>query len=196
MITETVSTTCHEVFATINRRQISALMFHDQMADFFDFLGLMGFKRMHEYQYLVESAEHRALKRYFLNHHNSLLIEKSIEEPDVIPDSWYKYNRFEVSVQVRKQAIEKALTQYKDWEAETKRCYEKCAKDLLDESLIADYNKINKLIQDVDMELKSVDRLLLKLQAVNYNDIYVVTIQDELHEKYRELSKNIGVDIC
>lgn len=40
---------CKDVFSVINTRQITALMFHDEMADLFDFLGLRGFKRMHEY---------------------------------------------------------------------------------------------------------------------------------------------------
>ena len=33
---------CKEAYEEINGRQVTALMFHDQMADFFDFLGLMG----------------------------------------------------------------------------------------------------------------------------------------------------------
>ena len=35
-----------DVFAEINARQIAALMMHDQMADYFDFLGLSGYKRL------------------------------------------------------------------------------------------------------------------------------------------------------
>ena len=31
---------CKDVFSAINTRQITALMFHDEMADLFDFLGL------------------------------------------------------------------------------------------------------------------------------------------------------------
>ena len=53
---------CKDVYALINNRQTVALMFHDEMADLFDFLGLRGFKRMHEYQYMAESVEHRKTK--------------------------------------------------------------------------------------------------------------------------------------
>ena len=41
--------TCEEIFQTINDRQIQALMFHDEMSDLYDFLGLYGFKRWHLY---------------------------------------------------------------------------------------------------------------------------------------------------
>jgi hypothetical protein len=185
-----------EVFQVINTRQIEALMFHDQMADLFDFLGLMGFKRMHEYQYLSESAEHRALKRYYLNHHNKLLPSLEVDSPHEIPDDWYKYTRFDVTTQVRKQAIEKAFENYNNWEAETKALYEEGAKILFDHGCIADFCKIKSLVCDVDQELKSLDRLYLTLRATGYNEVYIASIQDGLHECYREKSKSIGIDIC
>lgn len=193
-ITEIAS--CAEIFQSINARQITALMFHDQMADYFDFLGLMGFKRMHEYQYLSESAEHRALNRYYINHHNKILYSVDVASPHAIPDDWAKYTRFDVTPQVRTQAIKRALEQYNDWECETKEFYESCAKALLEMGHIADFNKVNDLVKDVDMELKTIDRLCITLSSVGYNDVYIATIQDELHERYREKSKSIGIDIC
>ena len=36
------------IFSEINARMIAALMFHDQMSDYFDFLGMKGYKRLHE----------------------------------------------------------------------------------------------------------------------------------------------------
>ena len=187
---------CAEIFQKINARQIIALMFHDEMADFFDFLGLMGFKRMHEYQYLKESAEHRCIKRYYINHHNKLLEGLSIGDPDVIPDNWYNYTRFDVSMQVRKNAIETAFDQYKSWEDDTKEFYSRCAQKLMDMGFVADFNKVNSLISDVDMELKHLDRLIIEMKSCGYNEVYIVTMQDELHQKYCELTKSIGVDIC
>ena len=46
-----------EIFAEINERFIGAVMMHGQFADYFDFLGLKGFKRMHEYHHIAESLE-------------------------------------------------------------------------------------------------------------------------------------------
>ena len=45
------------IFSEINARMIAALMLHDQMTDYFDFLGMKGYKRLHEYQYFDESLE-------------------------------------------------------------------------------------------------------------------------------------------
>lgn len=187
---------CKDVFSVINTRQITALMFHDEMADLFDFLCLRGFKRMHEYQYLAESAEHRTLKRYYLNHHGMLLPDEEIDPVDVIPDDWYQYTRMDVTPAVRKQAVQKALEQYKEWECGTKALYEKCAAYLMAWQKISDFNKVNELVKDVDMELKYLERLCIELKAVEYDCAYIEMLQDKYHEEYKEKSKNIGVDIC
>lgn len=195
-LAEQVPKNCKEVYSMINARQVTALMFHDQMADYFDFLGLRGFKRLHEYQYLAESMEHRAIKRYYINHHNTLLPEDEIEPIDMIPDDWYQYTRMDVTPAVRKQAVQSAMADYKQWETETKALYERLAGYLISWNMIADFNKVNDLIKDVDTELKYLERLFIDLKAVDYDPSFVEILQDKYHEKYKEKSKELGVDIC
>ena len=185
-----------EVFTDINSRQITALMFHDEMADLFDFLGLRGFKRMHEYQYLSESGEHRALKRYYINHHGSLIPTEDIDPIEIIPYDWYQYTRTDVPVGLRKQTVQKAMEQYKSWETGTKALYESCASHLLKWGCIADFNKVSNLICDVDTELKYLERLCLELRSVDYSPDYIQMLQDKYHEKYKEKCKEIHIDIC
>lgn len=187
---------CEDIYKAIRDRQVSALMFHSQMADLFDFLGLMGFKRMHEYQYFSESAEGRGINRYYLNHHNKLLVGGHPQGPKVIPPEWGQYTRFDVTPPVRKQAVEKAFNEYQDWEMETKEMYSWYSKALADKGLIADSLKVEELVKDVDMELKTLNRLLLKLKAIAFDAVGVMDMQEELHEHYREKTKFIGVDIC
>lgn len=185
-----------EIYREIQTRQIIALMFHDSMADMFDFLGLKGFKRMHEYQYLAESLEHRALKRYYINHHGMLISEGDIDDVEVIPYDWYQYTRMDVTPAVRKQAIQKAMEQYRTWETDTKAFYEKCASYLLAWQKIADFNTVNDLIKDVDKELKQLERLCIELSSVDYDDSYVAEIQSTLHKKYKDKFKSLGDKLC
>lgn len=177
--------TCEEIFTAIRERQITALMFHDQSADLFDFLGLNGFKRMHEYQYMAESIEHRKLSRYYLNHHNKILMEGHLTNPQAIPEDWLKYTRFEVTAPIRKQAVEKSFSAYYDWEQETLECYSRYAKQLLDLDMVADFNQVNCLIKDVDMELKYLGRMVLSLRSISYDPIQVEAMQQELHDHYK-----------
>ena len=76
---------CREIFQRITNRQIEALMFHDKMSDMYNFLGLSGFKRMHECQYFSESAEFKKTKKYFMTNHNMLLEEADVQAKQYIP---------------------------------------------------------------------------------------------------------------
>lgn len=188
--------TSEDIFKAIHDRQITALRFHYQMADLFDFLGLMGFREMHEYQYLAESIEHRRLCRYYINHYNRLLVGEHPQEPEVIPTEWVQYTRFDVTPQVRKQAIEKAFNEYRIWESKTREAYSGYSKALMDLDCVADSLKINEYVKDVDRELKYLDQLFLKLKAISFDAVGVMDMQEELHDHYREKIKSIGVDIC
>ena len=184
-----------EIFNTISNRQIKALMFHNEMADYFDFLGLNGFKRMHEYQYLKESAELRGTHRYILNHLNKLVPDDRIESVSVIPSNWYNFKRSDVDVSTRKNAVKEALQKYYDWEQETLTIFENAFVEMSKLGKIAYTNKIMDLICDVDKELKCVCRMWLKYKAVDFDMVLIEEEQNELHEKYKNKTKEIGIDI-
>jgi hypothetical protein len=186
---------CEEIYSCMLARQIKAIMFHEQMTILFDFLNLHGFKRMHEYQYFCENKEMRGIQRYFINHHNKLIPEKEIENPNLIPADWYKYSRDEVTSTIKKQYIEKCFKDYVDWESETKTYLEAYAKALMNQDKIADFNFINKMICDVDKELKRTMRMYIKLKSVNYDLVYVEEIQPELHKKYKNKMKDTSLKL-
>lgn len=180
---------CKDVYDTINTRQITALMFHDNMADLFNFLGLKGFEKMHEYQYLEESIGHRATKRHFIDRHGKLLPESHIESVEVIPSDWEQYTRMEVTPSVRKQYVQKALSMYKEWEQGTKDLYEACAGYLMDCHKADDFEWVSELVEDVSEELMCLEQLCVELSAVGYDCIYIMSIQGELCDKYHKRMK-------
>ena len=181
------------LYSMVNTHMITALMFHDQMADMYDFLNLHGFKRMHEYQHLAESLEHRKLKRYVLNHHNMLVMDENIENPSVIPLEWYNYNRFDVTPQVREQSIKKSFQRYKEWESNTKDMYNSVCKVFFEHGKVADFEHVSCLLSDVDIELKCLERLELELESCNYSMEYILTLQPDLHEKYKKKTKELFI---
>lgn len=188
--------TTNEVFATIAAHQIEGIMFHNNMADYYDFLGLCGFKRVHEYHFLREAAEMRGIHRYFINHFNALLEDKNVPAKSNIPEAWHEYKRQEVDATAKRNAIQSCIEKWTEWECATKTLYEKMYCELCDINEIAAAMKIKELICDVDYELKCADRLHIELKSVGYDMSYVFLMQDSLHEEYREKTKKIGVDIC
>lgn len=188
--------TVEDIFKKLDAHIIKGLMYHEQMADYFDFLNLHGYKRLHECRYLEESAVMRSLHRYYVNHYNKLLPESAIENPKSIPMSWYNYSRTDVSPAEKKKFIEQAFDSWVNWESETKELYQHAYSELCEIGEIAAACKIKEMLSDVDMELKKACRMMLNLKMVDYDLSTIYLCQDEMHETYKEKEKHIGVDIC
>jgi hypothetical protein len=186
----------NEIFTDISAHMIEGLMLHNDLADYFDFLGLMGFKRIHEYQYLSESAEMRGVHRYYINHFNKLLKTKEIEKTDYIQKSMYDYTRFDISISAKENAVKDCMEIWRDWERKSKSFYEECYYELCEMKEIAAACKVKKLVCDVDEELKRAVRLHIKLYGMKFDLTSMMILQDDIHEKYKKMTKEIGVDIC
>lgn len=174
------------IFSEINARMIAALMLHDQMADYFDFLGMKGYKRLHEYQYFSESMERKKLNQYYINHHNKLIPDIYSGKVAVIPENWITANRISVGKSTKQKGIEEGFHQYHEWESETKYLYEHYASKLREMGAVADAIMVEKLVEDVDQELKKLERIVVDLISSGYDMVYITESQQGLHDKYKE----------
>lgn len=186
--------TPEEIFSEINNRFIGAIMMHGQFADYFDFLGLRGYKRLHEYQHLAESIERRKVCRYYINHHNALIKEDFSGEVKIVPDAWYTAKRLSVGKSTKQKAVEDGFIEYHNWESETKSVYEKYAQKLREIGSVADAIFVEKLVEDVSAELKTVEQMISDLISTGYDMVYITDIQLEIHEKYKKKLKGIEVE--
>lgn len=175
-----------DVFAEINARQIAALMMHDQMADYFDFLGLSGYKRLHLYQYLAESKERRDVAHYYINHHGKLIPDRFEGNVQMIPESWRSANRMSVGKSTKQKAVEDGFSVYLGWEQATKDVYQKYATALREQGYVADAIFVDRLVEDVDNELERLERIITDLITSGYDPVYILESQKELHDKYKK----------
>lgn len=175
-----------DVFAEINARQIAALMMHDQMADYFDFLGLSGYKRLHLYQYFAESKERRDVAHYYINHHGKLIPDRFEGNVQMIPDSWRSANRMSVGKSTKQKAVEDGFSVYLGWEQATKDVYQKYATALREQGYVADAIFVDRLVEDVDNELERLERIITDLITSGYDPVYILESQKELHDKYKK----------
>lgn len=171
-------------------------MIHEQLANYYDFLGLQGYKRCHEYHFLQETCAYRGICRYFINHHNMLIPDERFEAPDVIPSSWYEHTRDDVDIATKKNAVKSGLTRWVTWERETKKLYEQMYQELIKLDEVASACKIKELICDVDCELKKAERYWLNKEATGYDMSQIISEQKSKHKKYRKKMKHMGVHIC
>nr|DAO83921.1 MAG TPA: ferritin non-heme ferritin, H-chain like.7A [Caudoviricetes sp.] len=175
-----------DVFAEINARQIAALMMHDQMADYFDFLGLSGYKRLHLYQYFAESKERRDVAHYYINHHGKLIPDRFEGNVQMIPESWRSANRMSVGKSTKQKAVEDGFSVYLGWEQATKDVYQKYATALREQGYVADAIFVDRLVEDVDNELERLERIITDLITSGYDPVYILESQKELHDKYKK----------
>lgn len=183
--------TIEEIYAEINARMIAALMFHSQMADYFDFLGLRGYKRLHEYQYVSEGKERRELNRYYINHHNRMIPDRYEGAVQMIPEGWKNANRISVGKSTKQKAVEDGFNEYRQWESDTKALYEKYAVTLRDDGHIADALRVEMLVDDVDGELKCLERMLVDLISAGYDMVYIVESQNSIHDRYKRKTAKV-----
>nr|DAR04567.1 MAG TPA: hypothetical protein [Bacteriophage sp.] len=179
------------IFSEINARMIAALMFHSQMADYFDFLGLRGYKRLHEYQYVSEGKERCELNRYYINHHNRMIPDRYEGSVQMIPEGWKNANRISVGKSTKQKAVEDGFNEYRQWESDTKALYEKYAVTLRDDGHIADALRVEMLVDDVDGELKCLERMLVDLISAGYDMVYIVESQNSIHDRYKRKTAKV-----
>jgi hypothetical protein len=172
------------------------IMLHAELADYYDFLGLRGYKRLHEYHFLAECAELRGLHRYYINHEGALLQTEVAAPEPVTPPAWYAATRDDVSVAIRRDAVREGMDTWVDWERKTKAVLQLAYSDLMTSGSIAAACKIREILSGADQELKKAERMVLELKACDYDPVFVVESQEHLHECYRAKTKDIGVDIC
>ena len=185
------------IFNEIVVRQIEGVMMHTDLADIFDFMGLRGFKREHEYHALLEFCEMRSVSRYAINHIEQMPNGQGAKQKDIIPSSWYGATRFDVGESDRKNKVKELYTKWHTWEKETKSIYEKKYKELIDLGAVASALKVKELVCDVDKELKCIEREYIEYSAIGWDMSYIMYHQSEIHDKYKEKAKeDIKVEIC
>ena len=177
--------TVEEVFSTISARAIKGMMVHEQFANYYNFLGLEGYKECHEYHYIEETLSYRDICEYYISHYNKLIPEVQIENPKVIPASWYNHVRQDVDTNTKRNSVKTGLTTWKDWEMNTKKLYEQMFKELMTLNEIAAACKIKELVMNVDKELEKVEGYLLNKEAVGYDIGHIISEQSKKHEEYR-----------
>lgn len=181
-----------EVFSKLSAHFIKGMMVHDQMARYYDFLGLKGYKRIHEYQFYEESKVFRRINRYFINHHSKLIPEMRVDDPALIPESWYNYKREDVDGQTKRNAVETGMRKWVEWEQTTKTEIESAIKMLYDNGFVADANWVKNILKKVCYELKKAERKLIELQSVSFDLILITEEQEKVHDKYKgKIKRNI-----
>lgn len=175
-----------QIYAEINRRQITAMMLHRELSVMFSFLGLQGFKRWQEYRYKKESEENIKMQFHFIDYDNHLIPDMNVDAIHIIPNDWYNAENLNVSASTKKSYVNRAMLEWQEWEEETKEVLEHYYMILLKQDRVCDAKYVMCMLKDTSKELKKLERCMNKLKLVDFDTVYIAEIQEELHNKYKK----------
>lgn len=171
--------TVDEVFEALASRMITGMMVHEQLMNSFRLLGLEGYAKCHEYHYISETKGYIRLTNYKVEHFGSLIKQGPVPIPDVIPDSWFGFNRDEVDRGTRQQAIAAAFDEWIIWETGSKELYSVAFDELMSQSEIAAAEFIKEYILDVEEELVYAKTEKIHKASMDYDMTSIVEEQKQ-----------------
>ena len=169
--------TANDIFSEIINHQIEGLMIHDQLSDYYGFLGLPKYRKEHEKHYKKESKAYRRITDYAVDHFNKLPRMGQIPNPNVIPDSWHNVNRDAVDANTMRTAVKSGLETWIKWEKDTKAFYQNKYAELISINEIAAAMIVGELISDVDEELKTAEMYHLWKKHSDYDAVSITEEQ-------------------
>lgn len=179
--------TSEDIFSQLISHMIKGLMVHTQLAEYFAFLGFNGFQYEQEHHYIEESKSYRKIFNYYINQFNKLINENKVDNPKLIPANWYNVNRFDVDAVTKRKGVKNGFEEWKKWEIETKQTYEIYYKEILEIDDISSRLIIEKLIEDVSEEIRTINKRILELEDIEYDLIYINEIQKDLEHRYKDI---------
>ena len=176
--------TIEEIFSNISTHMAKGLLIHNQMASLYGFLNLKGYQKCHEYHYYEETHNYRHLQNLFLAYCNKMIHESLVEQPDIIPNNWYKFTKKEVDVNNKRSAIKDLMKKWVEWDKESKILLETSYKQLYELNEINCAIEIMYFIKDVSKELVNAQEIYIDLESMGYDIVYIIDIQPDLYKQY------------
>lgn len=181
-----------DIYSKLSSHLIKGLMVHSQLSSYYAFLGLNGYSKFHQHQYLEESANYANLLQYYTKHHNMLIQDSQVSDPEIIPLDWKDKLRTDISPKDLPRLASYAQNRWVLWERRTKELLQQSYKDLISIGEIASAEFVFKYIEDVDEELAYAESEMLLLESTGYDMSYIADIQNDLFEKYSKKKVKVG----
>lgn len=176
-----------EILQKVIDRQAEGVAFHNEMADYYDFLCLEGFVCLHKYQFIEEAENLRNMKHFYIDYYKTVPAMAKIENKiSIIPQDWSKHESTEITSTSLKSLTKTSLELYLNWEKETSKLYQECLKELKEEDCLAEYYEVLELNEDVEKEICEIKNLMIDLQMVDYDCKEIKNLQYKLKKDHKK----------
>ncbi len=180
-----------EICKLIAQKLLQGCMNHQEFSNYYNFIGLQGYKLAHEYHFFEQMIHYRDFITYYIQHENRIIPEFSTESLvsssfSIIPNNWYGYLREDVDLTTRRNAVKSGLEKYIRWEKQVKAFLEQMYSQALNQRYITLLFEIKKYICLVDEEIKEAQKTYLQIKATDYDLPTIVSKQQPLIKKYKK----------
>ena len=162
---------CKEIMLDILKHQTEAVMYHDQMTDYYKFLHLDKLAKKHEKQTYEELEELKNLKCAYINYFCELPYYK-VDIETIYPAEWKNKTSMEVNEDALKMLVKNSLERYLTREENTLEKYKNYAYELKKNLNFIMLKEVCELIEEVEEEISGLKNMIIEAQSYNYNVEY------------------------
>lgn len=177
-----------DIISAAVRHMVEGLMFHDQMMQFFLYLGMPGLARLQEKRYLDESRAMAELQQYAIRAYGMIASDSGTSARDYIPSTWRDSPRNLVDLRGTEDA-RVALETWEGWEADTRKLYGQLYFQAGEIRDAAASERLAELVRDADKEHRFVAELLARAMAVETDQGAMALIDASVCEDYKKFMK-------
>ena len=162
---------CKEIMLDILKHQTEAVMYHDQMTDYYKVLHLDKLAKKHEKQTYEELEELKNLKCAYINYFCELPYYK-VDIEIIYPAEWKNKTSMEVNEDALKMLAKNSLEKYLTREENTLEKYKNYAYELKKNFNFVMLKEVCELIEEVEEEISGLKNMIIEAQSYNYNVEY------------------------
>lgn len=177
-----------DIISAAVTHMVEGLMFHDQMMQYFLYLGLPGLASLQEKRYLAESKAMARLQGYSIQAYGMIASDSATDARDYIPSAWKDSPRNLVDLRGMENA-RIALETWEGWEADTRKLYGQLyfqAGEIRDAGAS---ERLAELVRDADKEHRFVNELLDRVMATESDPGAMALIDANVCSDYKNFMK-------
>ena len=111
----------------------------------------------------------------------------------VIPQSWYKYTRYDVDANSKRNAVRDGYKKWLDYEKETKEFLTQMEQKLEQAGDRESARKLDYLIDTVQKEIEGAEEKMMALENSGYDMNYILQQQEHLKNKYAKKIRELNM---
>ena len=178
-----------DVFKDVNRNIVEGTMFHNQMVQYFEYLGLSGFANLQKIRFEDENDELVKLQRYVVEVYGVVVGDVKPDSRTYIPQEWSKNKRENIENSEIENYVRFGIETWKDWESNTKDFYDRCYFELNDLRDASGSERIMDIIRETEKEMRFAYELMCLMRGMFYNSVGVSLLDNKIVKMYKKFYK-------